>query len=109
MKTQNKVQLIGYVGKDPVIKTTPTGKKCISIRVATDSFFKSANGGKIKNTTWHEVIAWEKKAESAANNFITGSHILVEGTIVYRTYEDRTGHTRYVTEIKAASLMNLDR
>ncbi len=40
MKTQNKVQLIGYVGKDPVIKTTPTGRKCISIRVATDSFFK---------------------------------------------------------------------
>lgn len=109
MKTKNNVQLIGYVGKDPVIRTTATGRKCIYIRVATDRFFKSPNGKTIKNTAWHDVIAWEKKAETAANDFIKGSHILVEGPIVYRTYEDITGHTRYVTEIKAESLMNLDR
>lgn len=109
MKTQNKVQLIGYVGKDPLIKTTSNGRKLALIRVATDLFFTAVNGNTIKHTTWHDVIVWEKKAEMAANIFITGSHILVEGRIVYRTYEDRTGHTRYVTEIKAESLMNLDR
>ena len=71
-------------------------------------FFKNENGN-VKVTTWHDVVAWEKNAEAAENNFIKGSHILVEGQIVYRTYEDHAGHTRYITEIKAQTLMNLDR
>jgi single-strand DNA-binding protein len=108
MKTQNKVQLIGYVGKDPIISKTQKGKVA-RMSLATDSFFKNQNGKNVKITTWHEVIAWEKKAEEVENNFIKGSHMLVEGEIVYRTYLDLTGHTRYVTEITALTLMNLDR
>lgn len=109
MKTQNKVQLIGYVGKDPVITFTRNGNKVARIRLATDVLFNDAHGNKIKKTSWHEVTAWEKKADMVENNFIKGSHILVEGEIVYQTYEDLTGHTRYVTEIKAGMIMNLDR
>ncbi len=109
MKTQNKVQLIGYVGKEPVILTLPSGDKLAKINVATDIFFKTQDGNKVKSTTWHVVTALRKKADLVENNFLTGSHILVEGQIVYRTYEDPTGHTRYVTEIKAHMLMNLDR
>ncbi|MDB5199184.1 MAG: ssb [Chitinophagaceae bacterium] len=109
MKTQNRVQLIGYVGKDPVITTTTNGSKLAKISLATDTFFKNRSGSSVKVTTWHEVVAWEKKAEEAENNFVKGSHILVEGQIVYRTYPDHAGHVRYVTEIKAQNLMNLDR
>jgi len=109
MKTQNKVQLIGYLGKDPVITITRKGSKLARINLATDTFFTDERGFKIKKTTWHEVIAWEKKAEMVENNFLKGSHILIEGQIMYRIYEDFTGHTRYVTEIKADMLMNLDR
>lgn len=108
MKTQNKVQLIGYLGKDPIILTTDKGKLA-KIRVATDTFFKDDSGKSVKVTTWHEVVAWEKKAEEVENNFIKGSHILVEGQILYKTYPDLAGHVRYVTEIKAHTLMNLDR
>jgi single-strand DNA-binding protein len=109
MKTQNKVQLIGYVGKDPVITTTSKGSKLARISVATDTFFKNGSGKNVRVTTWHEVVAWEKKAEEVENNFIKGSHILVEGQIIYKTYPDYTGHIRYTTEIKAQTLMNLDR
>lgn len=109
MKTQNRVQLIGYVGKDPVITTTKKGSKLAKISLATDTLFKNKGGSRVKVTTWHEVVAWEKKAEEVENNFIKGSHILVEGQIVYRSYPDLAGHVRYVTEIKAQTLMNLDR
>src|SRR5437868_2892761 len=109
MKTQNRVQLIGYVGKDPIIKTTSEGSKIAKIRLATDTFLKNETGKSVRVTTWHDVVAWEKNAEQAGNNFIKGSHILVEGEILYRTYPDRAGHIRYVTEINAQTLMNLDR
>jgi single stranded DNA-binding protein (ssb) len=109
MKTQNKVQLIGYVGKDPVIIKTTNGSKLAKIALATDEFFRNENGRERKITTWHDVVAWEKNAEEAENNFIKGSHILVEGKIVYRSYPDHAGHIRYITEIKAQTLMNLDR
>ena len=108
MKTQNKVQLIGYVGKDPVILTIGQCKVA-KIRLATDTFFKDQSGKTVKITTWHEVVAWDKKANEVENYFIKGSHVLVEGQIVYRTYLDYAGHIRYVTEIKAQTLMNLDR
>jgi single-strand DNA-binding protein len=55
------------------------------------------------------VVAWDKVAAYAENNFVKGSRILVDGQIIYRTYPDRQGHLRYVTEIKANSLQNLDR
>ena len=109
MKTQNKVQLIGYVGKDPIVTYTHKGNKVARLQVATHILYSDAKGNKIKKTTWHEVTAWEKKADIVENNFLKGSHILVEGEIVYRTYEDLNGHTRYVTEIKAGMIMNLDR
>jgi single-strand DNA-binding protein len=109
MKTHNRAQLIGYVGKDPVITTTMKGSKLAKINLATDFFFKNEQGKEVKITTWHDVVAWAKNAEEAENNFVKGSHIMVEGQIVYRTYKDHVGHTRYVTEIKAQTLMNLDR
>jgi single-strand DNA-binding protein len=108
MKTQNRVQLIGYVGKNPVISRTGNGKFA-RMSLATDAFSKDENGRSVKITTWHLVVAWNKKAEYVENNFIKGSHVLVEGHIVYKTYPDFAGHIRYVTEITAQTLMNLDR
>jgi single-strand DNA-binding protein len=105
----NSVQLIGYVGQDLSEKTLPSGDKKVSLRVATTHSFKDKDGKVNYSSAWHDVIAWDAVAEYAGNNFLKGSKILVEGTIVYRTYPDHHGHTRYVTEIKATSLQNLDR
>ena len=106
---QNSVQLIGYVGKDPAIKVLGSGTKRASIKVATHYPVKDEGPEKKYVTTWHYVIAWGPHAEYAERSFVKGSHILVDGSIVYRSYPDTTGHTRYITEIKADTLINLDR
>ena len=106
---QNSVQLIGYVGDDLKIKMLKNGKRRAAIRVATHYPLKKDGEKKEFSTTWHSVIAWSELAAFAERSFVKGSHILVNGSIIYRTYPDSTGHTRYVTEIKADALINLDR
>lgn len=95
----NQVLLIGYVGQHLESKKTANGLQ-VKLRVAT-------HNGDL--TVWHNIIAWDQTAAYAERSFVKGSRIIVDGSIRYRTYPDKTGHTRYVTEIKAHSLMNLDR
>ena len=108
MKT-NQVLLIGYVGADPEVKSTEKGNRRASIRMATHAPMKNEKGEKIWNTVWHDIVAWDDTADYAGRSFVKGSKIMVEGFIQYRVFPDRTGHTRYYTQIKAISLMNLDR
>lgn len=108
MKT-NQVILIGYVGQDLVDTTTQKGSKRVSIRVATHHTQKGENGVKKWHTVWHDIIAWDQVADYALGNFVKGSRIMVDGSIIYRTYPDHTGHIRYLAEINAAHLVNLDR
>lgn len=104
----NSVLLVGYVGKDLTPKTI-SGDKKIALRVSTHHSWKNKDGKLNYHSTWHDVVAWDEVAEYAEQNFVKGSRILVRGMIQYRTYADHHGHTRYVTEIKATSLQNLDR
>ena len=105
----NQVILVGYVGQN--LKTGQSGddRKRVAIRVATHDHSRAKQSGKHNETVWHDVIAWGGTALFAERNFVKGSRILVEGSIVYRTYVDHSGHMRYITQIKAHSLMNLDR
>jgi single-strand DNA-binding protein len=105
----NFVQLIGFVGQEIKEITLSSGDKKIMLRVATSGSKKSKDGNITWFTTWHNVVAWDAVGEYATKNFVKGSRILVEGTIIYRTYPDQHGHIRYVAEIKANSLQNLDR
>lgn len=108
MKT-NRVQLIGYVGSDLSAATTSKGNKRVNMRVATHHPVKGDQGDTTWLTVWHDVVAWDSTAEYGGRSFVKGSRIMVEGSIEYRSYPDRTGHIRYITQIKAHSLMNLDR
>ena len=108
MKT-NHIQLIGYVGSDLSPSRTSNGNKRINIRVATHYPVKNNQGETNWQTAWHDVIAWDHTADYAGRSFVKGSKILVEGSIQYRSYPDKSGHIRYITQIKADSLMNLDR
>ncbi len=108
MKTQNQVQLIGYLGRDPIISVAKNGSKRAFLNMATDIFRRKGDGTIFKKTTWHDIIAWDKKAESIENNFIQGSHVLVEGEIDHRTYS-KDGQKRYITRIIATKILNLDR
>lgn len=109
MKTQNKVQLIGYVGTDLIIEILPSGTKKVRIRVATHYPIQKENKETQWVTTWHNVVATEEKADHVVNNFSKGSHILVEGPLHYYSFLDRQGILRHMTEIKGFYFLNLDR
>jgi len=108
MKTQNKVQLIGYLGKDPLMSIAVNGSKRAYLRMATDWFRKKEDGTELKKTTWHDIVAWDKKAAKVEAHFIKGSHVLVEGEIEHRSFY-KGDVKRYITRIRATKIMNLDR
>ena len=108
MKTQNKVQLIGYLGKDPLMSIAINGSKRAYLRMATDWYRKKKDGTVLKRTTWHDIVAWDKKAELVENELVTGSHIMVEGEIEYHRFL-KNGLRRYITQIRAYAIIDLDR
>jgi single-strand DNA-binding protein len=104
---RNKVMLIGNLGQDPEIKTTETGKKVTHFTLATDEGYKNAEGQKVSETTWHNIVAWNGLADVAGRFLKKGREVAVEGRIVYRSYEDKNGVTKYITEIVLNDLLLL--
>lgn len=100
----NRVTLIGNLGHDPEVKTIESGKKVTHFTLATVEGFKNAEGQKIKETTWHNIVAWNGLADVAGKFLKKGNEVAVEGRIVYRTYEDKKGVTKYTTEIVLSDL-----
>jgi single-strand DNA-binding protein len=93
----------GFVGNDPNIRTTESGKKVASFSIATTSFRKDASGNKI--STWHKIIVWDKVAETCEKHVKKGSELICYGgEIQYRTYDDKDGVTKYITEIVCQSI-----
>jgi single-strand DNA-binding protein len=100
----NRVTLIGNLGQDPETKTTESGKKLVHFTLATKEGFKNAEGQRVNETTWHNIIAWNGLADIAGKFLKKGNEVAVEGRIVYRTYEDKKGVTKYITEIVLSDL-----
>ncbi|MEO6692465.1 MAG: single-stranded DNA-binding protein [Saprospiraceae bacterium] len=96
---RNSVQLIGHLGKAPEITSLEKGKKLARFTLATNEYFTTASGEKQTNTTWHNLVAWDAKAEYIEKNLNKGQEVLVQGRISTRSYEDKQGQTRYITEI----------
>ena len=110
MKSLNRIQLVGWLGNDPEFVTLKDGTQMARMRLATDIFIPQQQGPPKKITSWHTVKLWSQAHVKRIKDYlIKGSHILVEGRLEYRTYEDKTGHTRYVTEINASYFVDLDR
>jgi single-strand DNA-binding protein len=93
----NKVILFGNVGKDPEVKQVGENKVA-KFSLATNKSYTKA-GEKITETQWHNIVLWNKLAELAGNYIKKGSSIIIEGEIVYRSYENKDGVTVYITEI----------
>lgn len=110
-RSLNKAQLIGNVGGDPEIRTTQTGLKVATFSLATSNQWNNARGEKQESTQWHRVVAWDTPKggiASVAEKFIRkGARIYVEGEIEYRQWQDKSGQTRYSTEIKARDILLL--
>lgn len=104
-KMKNKVQLIGNLGSNPEIKTIEGGRKMARINIATNETYTNAKGKKITETQWHNVVAWGKTAELAEKLFSKGMEVLIDGKLVSRTFTDKEGNKRYVTEVQANELL----
>ena len=107
MPSLNRVQLIGYLGKDPESKFTPTGKKVCHFSMGITQRWKSAGETK-EHTEWANVEAWGKLGEVAQQYLKKGSLVFVEGRLKTDRYEDK-GETKYFTKVVALSLQFLDK
>ncbi|HOZ69344.1 MAG TPA: single-stranded DNA-binding protein [Chitinophagaceae bacterium] len=104
---KNKVQLIGNLGNTPEIKTLETGKKMARFSVATNEIYRNAKGEKVTETQWHNLVVWGKMADIAEKYLAKGREVLIEGKIVNRSYNDKEGQKKYVTEIQVNELLLL--
>lgn len=104
---KNKVQLIGHVGQEPEIKTFEGGKKLANITLATNENYTNNKGEKVEQTEWHRITAWGKLADLIDKYVIKGKEIAIEGKLTYRSYDDKDGNKRYITEIVATELLLL--
>ena len=104
---RNSVQLIGNLGKDPEITKFDNGNKLAKFTLATSDYYKNKDGEKVQETQWHNLIAWGKLAENMDQILSKGSRIVVQGKLVNRSYDDKEGNKRYVTEIVARNFVNL--
>lgn len=97
---RNKVQLIGNLGKDPELKQFDSGKSCARLTIATKEIYKNQRGEKVTETQWHNnVVAYGKIAENISKVLRKGHEVGIHGKLQHRSYEDKQGNTRYVSEI----------
>ena len=96
----NKVILIGNLGRDPEVRSTPSGQPVASFTVATNRRWKDKNGQKQEQTEWHQIVVWGKQAEIAGQYLTKGKQVYIEGRLQTRSWDDRqTGEKKYRTEI----------
>ena len=104
---KNKVQLIGHVGQEPEIKNLDGGKKVANITLATNEVYYRDNGDKVEQTEWHKVVAWGKTAEVIEKYVSKGKEIAIEGKLTHRSYDDKNGEKRYISEVVANEILLL--
>tara|TARA_B100000767_G_C19581057_1_gene457323 strand:- start:385 stop:720 length:336 start_codon:yes stop_codon:yes gene_type:complete len=104
---RNKVQLIGNLGNDPEIITMDSGKKLAKFSIATNDIYKNAQGEKVTDTQWHNVVAWGKTADIIEEYVTKGKEVAVEGKLTSRSYDDKEGNKRYITEVVCYELLML--
>ncbi len=104
---RNSVQLIGNLGQDPEIVNLESGSKLAKFSIATTDSYRNAKGEKVEDTQWHNIVAWGKTAEIVENYLVKGKQVAVEGKLIHRSYENKEGEKRYITEIKCNELLML--
>jgi single-strand DNA-binding protein len=107
--TNNRVQLLGFLGQEVELREFAEGNKLARLRLATDEFKKSSNGQTEKITTWHNLIGWGQTAQQMSEILRKGQKVFVEGKIVYRQYETKTGEKKSQTEIVVSSFKKLEK
>ena len=102
---KNRVQLIGHLGNDPEIKTFDNNKTMAKFSIATNEVYKNSNGEKITETQWHNVIAWNGTAKIVEKLLKKGNEVALEGKLTNRSWEDKDGNKKYMTEVVANEIL----
>jgi len=105
----NKILLIGYVGRDAELRYTNSGMAVLKFSLATDQNQKDQNGNWQRSTTWHDIVCFDKLAESMKEFVKKGRRVYVEGRLSKRDYTDKQNIKRYVVEVVAENLILLDK
>ena len=96
----NKVILVGNLGRDPELRTTPSGQHLAKFSVATTRKWKDREGNRQEQTEWHNIVVWGRQAEIAGQYLTKGRQIYLEGRLQTDSWEDKThGDKRYRTEV----------
>jgi len=104
---RNKVQLIGRLGQDPEIVNFEDGNKLAKFSMATDDSYKDKKGEKVERTYWHNVVVRGGLVNVVENYVSKGQEIAIEGKLTNRTYEDKEGNKKYLTEVFCTELLLL--
>ncbi len=105
----NKVILVGNVGKDPVVRYFDKGVAKATFPLATSESYNNQQGETITTTEWHNIVLWRALAEVAEKTVRKGSQVYIVGKIKTRSYVDKDGNNKYITEILADSMMVLEK
>jgi single-strand DNA-binding protein len=103
----NKAILIGNLGGDPELRSTPSGTPVATFTLATNESWTDRDGQKQERTEWHRIVAWGKLAEICGQYLRKGRQVYIEGRLTTRSWEDRQGNQRKTTEIVAQQMLML--
>lgn len=105
----NKAILVGNLGKDPELRYTPSGTAVCTFSLATTEKYKDKSGQMQDKTEWHNIVVWAGLAEICGKYLTKGKQVYIEGRIQNRSYDDRDGNKRYISEIVASEMQMLSR
>ncbi len=110
MSSVNKVILVGRLGRDPEVKSTPSGTTVAKFSIATDEKFTDKSGERQERTEWHNIVAWARLGEICGQYLKKGKLVYIEGSLRTDSWDDKeTGQKKYRTEIVARDMKMLDR
>ena len=109
MSGVNKAILLGNLGKDPEIRRLDDGRAVANFSIATSESYKNKAGEKVTNTEWHNIVLWSPLAEIAEKYLKKGSQVYIEGKISNRSYEDKEGVKKYISEVVGRDITLLGR
>jgi single-strand DNA-binding protein len=104
MASFNRVVILGNLGQDPEIRYTQNQVPVCTLNIATTDYWTGPDGQRQEQTEWHRVVVWNKAAENCAKYLTKGRSVMVEGKLQTRSWEDKQGQKRYVTEVIAQNV-----
>lgn len=103
----NRVLLVGHLGADPELKYTPNGVAVTNFNLATNEAWRDKEGNQKDKTEWHRIVAWRKLAEVCGEYLKKGQLVFIEGKLRTRSYDDKDGIKKYITEVEADNMTML--